>query len=149
MKNGILFQNALKFGVRACYLLLKGFAIALYEFLEEDPSHPSASTILAPIESAPAQYTFEVGGTLERQAFETMLGNGLVVEDFSEAQGDRSLDVVFTPVQTDGVLDWAVSTGFLRVEAAKPGMGKAAEAHSPPISNLPGVTVRVISLLTY
>ena len=124
MRNGRIFQKALIFSVRACYLFLKGVVIALYKFLEEEQPYPPANTVsLTSTESGVILGDgLKLVDMLEKGDTETVRGKGPVI-DISNTRGDESLGKVAALVQAESALDWAVSVGILRVEADPPMIG--------------------------
>lgn len=135
MKNGRILWKALRFSVRACYLFLKGAAIALYEFLEEEQPYPPVNTIRSTItESGAARDSLKFQDVFEKRGAETVQENGLAIDDLSGVLGSHSLsERVAIPVQADKIVDLAISAGFSRVETEIPAMSA-----TPTINDTPG-----------
>lgn len=138
-----MLQKTLTFSVRACYLFLKGFLIALYEFLEEGQPYPPTNSI----GSISAESSATPGDSLN---FRDVLGERgpLATNDVSGVQDDHSLDWVAVPAQvewvvvpeqTDSSYDPEVSVGFSGIEAhpTKDDVTKSNEL--PVVDGVPAV----------
>ena len=117
-KSGQTLQQALKFSVRTCYSFLKGVAITLYEFLEEEQlsSHASAVRLASTGSETTRGGGLELGGTFEKQDFGVAQGNGPEIGGVLENQGTHPLNGIARSTQAEDVLDWTTSVGFLHVE---------------------------------
>lgn len=98
LTNGRILQQALRSGVRASYLFLKEVVIALYEFLEEDPPKDTISLTTTEFGEMRGD-SLKLEDLLEKRVAETVPGNGLIMNSFSDVQGGHSLGRTPVPVQ--------------------------------------------------
>ena len=152
-KSGQALQRALKFSVRTCYSFLKGIAITLYEFLEEEQlsSHASAVGLASPGSGTVRGGGLEFGDTFEKQDFGTAQGNGPEIGDSLQEQGTHPQNGIARSTRAENVLDvldWTTSVGFLRVEADMPTGGDSlcSEANVPVMDAVHVPVVDVIDV---
>lgn len=124
VKGGPTFLRTLKFSIHTCYLFLKGVTIALYEFLEEQPGHPSPNagslglTFTDPV-TVRLDGT-EFGGALGNQDFGIAQGNIPKTEDPPGEQSSLSLDGTVLSVPVEYAIDQATTVEFQLVEVDAP-----------------------------